>query len=29
VFNSPAEGFPGTISVKFSVDVKWPRYQMP
>ena len=25
----PTEGYPGTISVKFSVDVKrWPRYQM-
>ena len=26
----PQEGFPGTISVKFSVDVSgWPKYQMP
>jgi len=26
----PAEGFPGTISAKFSVNVKrWPRYQIP
>jgi len=27
-FNPPMEGFPGTISVTFSVDVSgWPRYQ--
>jgi len=26
--NPPTEGSPGTISVKFSVDVKgWPRYR--
>jgi len=28
MFNPTMEGFPGTISVKFSVDVNgWPRYQ--